>query len=71
MDPADPVRLYLRRVYLDGGGYDDNGTYFGHGDPIYWYANKEGTLDGTLRARSRDAAKTTVLEDSPKATFFN
>jgi hypothetical protein len=49
-------RIYMSRVYLDNGGYDKNGTYFGHGEPLYWYATDDGEIDGMLRARSRDAA---------------
>ena len=29
-------RLYLRKIRLNDGGYDCNGTYFGHGAPLYW-----------------------------------
>ena len=46
-------RLTLRRVYLNQGGYDPNGTYFGHGDPLYWYASEDGEIDGVVRATGR------------------
>jgi len=29
-------RLYLRKIRLNDGGYDCNGTYFGHAEPLYW-----------------------------------
>lgn len=34
--------LTVRRVHLDGGGYDANGTYFGRDKPLY---NVAGTSD--------------------------
>jgi hypothetical protein len=62
-------RIYLRRVRLDSGGYDSNGTYFGHRDGlIYWYANEDGTIDGTLDAKNRKSAhwQVTVLYPNAK-----
>ena len=44
-------KIYLRRIRLNNGGYDSNGTYFGHGEPLYWYASEDGEIDGMLRAR--------------------
>ncbi len=63
-------KLYLRRVYLDNGGYDTNGTYFGHGEPLYWVASEDCELDYMLRAKSRRAAKEQILEKYPDARFF-
>ena len=55
--PADYAgRITLRRVYLDSGGYDTNGTYFGHGQPLYWYACEDGDIDGMLRVE-RDGCR--------------
>ncbi len=66
--PADFTgRLCLRRSYLDNGGYDSNGTYFGHGAPLYWYANDDGEIDGMLRAGDRESAREQVLALYPKA----
>lgn len=59
--------LLLRRVRLNACGYDVNGTYFGSGNPLYWYASSDGTIDGVLRASSRDAARSDVLAMYPKA----
>jgi hypothetical protein len=50
--PGFEGKIYLRRVYLDMGGYDRNGTYFGHGNPLYWYADADGEIDGMLRAKA-------------------
>jgi hypothetical protein len=62
-------RFVLRRIRLDTGGYDSNGTYFGEGQPLYWYASADGSIDRMLRADSRAAAKAAVLEKYPHATF--
>ena len=63
-------KLYLQRIDLDSGGYDKNGTYFGHGSPLWWYASADGTIDAMLRAHNRDAAKEYVRVRYPKAKFF-
>lgn len=69
--PADFAgKLYLRRSYLDNGGYDCNGTYFGIGTPLYWVASEDGEIDYVLRARSRNDAKAQVLATYPKARFY-
>jgi hypothetical protein len=62
-------RLYLRRVPLNGGGYDRGGAYWGHGLPLFVAMDCDGdTL--FLRARSRNAAKASLLEDMPDARFY-
>ncbi len=53
--------LHLRRVLIDKDGYDENGTYFGTGQPLYWYASGGGEVDAVLRARDREEAKATIL----------
>lgn len=60
-------KLSLRRIYLDNGGYDRNGTYFGDGGPLFWCANKDGTIDFMLRASSRGEAREKVLLTYPNA----
>lgn len=62
--------LVLRRVPLDSGGYDANGTYFGYPDNLYWVASSDGKIDRTLRANSRDEAKRKVRTWYPKAKFY-
>lgn len=69
-DKEASVKLYLRRVILDSGGYDSNGTYFGHGDPLYWYADKDGNVDAVLRARDRDQAKAKIRFSYKNAKFY-
>lgn len=64
------VRVYLRRLRLDGGGYDEAGAYWGVGAPIYWAYTLDGALDITMRASSREAAKATLLADYPGIRFY-
>lgn len=67
-------KMHLRRVYLDNGGYDCNGTYFGHGAPLFWYAAEgekpEDTIDGIIRAKDRAAAKEKISDEYPDAKFY-
>jgi len=60
-------KLSVQRVRLNSGGYDKNGTYFGHGQPLYWCANEECTVDFMLRARDREDAVSQVRQDYPNA----
>jgi hypothetical protein len=67
---SQPVKLVLQRVPLDSGGYDRNGTYFGHGGWLYWYANEDCTIDDVLRARNREDAKLMIRQVYPRARFY-
>jgi len=68
--PRDTVGLFrLQRVYLNAGGYDNGGAYWGIGAPLYWYSD-DGNLVGYLRARDRSDAKRQILETYPNARFF-
>lgn len=61
-------RLFISRVRLDAGGYDKNGTYFGHGPPsLYWVASEDGDIDFMLRANSREDARESALREYPDA----
>ena len=61
-------RLFLRRVRLNSGGYDVNGTYFGYGDnSLYWCASEDCKVDFMLRAFVREGARRQVLEIYPNA----
>ena len=66
-------KLTLRKVRLDSGGYDPNGTYFGWGEPLYWCSceTDEHYIDFILRAPNRITAKRLVREDYPNARFYN
>jgi hypothetical protein len=59
--------LTLRRVRLNSGGYDTNGTYFGNGTPLYWCASDDGEVDFMLRAYGRRTAREQAREVYPKA----
>lgn len=66
-------KLVLRRVRLDMGGYDPNGTYFGTrewGRSLYWYASADGSVDAMVDAQDRDDAKRKIQVRYPKARFF-
>jgi hypothetical protein len=63
-------KMVLRRIRLDRGGYDSNGTYFGVGMPLYWYADEGGSVDDVLRAPDRASAKAEILKKYPKARFY-
>lgn len=65
--PGFTGRLYVRRVNLNAGGYDANGTYFGIGSPLYWAASECGEVDYMLRAPDRAAARDIVLSRYPGA----
>ena len=69
----DPVKVYLRREYLDSGGYDSAGAYWGTGEPLYRANFDIGDTneDLFLRAWSRDEAKDQVRKQLPNARFFN
>ncbi len=60
-------RIFLRRIRLNSGGYDPNGTYFGIGVPLYWVASEGGEVDYMLRADSRGSAREMVLVRYPLA----
>jgi hypothetical protein len=43
---------------IDQQGYDRNGTYFGTGMPLFWYADESGEVDAMERATdAEDLAK--------------
>lgn len=65
------VKVSLRRVRLDSGGYDNGGAYWGIGTPLYWAASDGGEVDMWFRASDRHAAKGVVREKHPGATFYN
>jgi hypothetical protein len=64
----------LRRVRLNGGGYDDSGTYWGVGAPLYEYSYDDAesgdvTVD-YIRAVSRDHVKDIIRRKYPDAKFY-
>jgi len=69
---GEPVKLQLRRVRLDSGGYDSGGAYWGHGEPLYRADDEAGLGEVTLyfRARDREHAKALVRVKLPNARFW-
>lgn len=55
--------IVIRRVYLDPGGYDRLGTYFGAGAPLWWYADEGGELDVIKRGGHDAEAEAAELRD--------
>lgn len=64
-----PVKVTLRRVRLDSGGYDSGGAYWGLGEPLFWAGTEGGELDSFFRAADRAAAVAHVRETFPNARF--
>ena len=62
--------IVLRRVYLDNGGYDRGGAYWGIGEPIYEYMD-QNSAGSIIRSRDRQSAKSQILSDNPCAKFYN
>ncbi len=62
-------KLYLRKIRLNAGGYDSNGTYFGHGSPLYWCSSADNEIDFMIRAPNRFEAEMNILQQYPKAKF--
>ncbi len=74
-DPDEPWRFHLHRVYLDAGGYDNGGAYWGFAEPLYraWTEPRDSDGDEVeifLRAGTRALAKDKVRRDYPHATFY-
>jgi hypothetical protein len=59
--------LRITRTELDEGGYDENGTYFGIGEPLFWVSSEDGEVDYMLRAENLEAARKKVLKLYPEA----
>ena len=64
-DPAFEGHLHVREMPLDEG-YDENGTYFGMGKPLYWVANEQLTVDYMIRADDFDDVNKQVREQYPR-----
>lgn len=69
-DNTQPVRLYLRKVRLNSGGYDNGGAYWGGPDNLYHAFNDEVEIDLYVRGDTRGQAMSEVLAEVPNATFF-
>lgn len=69
-------KLYVSRIHLDSGGYDNGGAYWGHGAPIYAASDTpvgdmpESTVFMTARAKDRATAKAHFAKLYPSTTFY-
>jgi hypothetical protein len=66
---VDAGRIRLRRIPINGGGYDRGGAYWGLGAPL-WYAEDVDGNSQFFRARDRASAKAHVLAKFPGARFY-
>lgn len=64
------IKLYLRRVRIDSGGYDSGGAYWGIGRPLYWAGDDSGAASFFFTAGDRAAAKAECRKRYPAATFY-
>lgn len=46
--------ITVRLSPLDRQGYDRNGTYFGDGQALFWYADESGEVDAMERGEDAD-----------------
>lgn len=54
--PTLSGKVRLERVYLNSGGYDSGGAYWGTGAPLYCASDSDGNQK-FMRASKREAAK--------------
>ncbi len=72
-DKSQVFKFQLRKIRLNSGGYDCNGTYFGGVDglSLYWYASDRPIIvDATICAKDRKTAKEEIRKIYPKAKFY-
>lgn len=69
---ADAAPFSLVRVYLDAGGYDSGGAYWGNGcnQRLYGFVGPLTDIRGFVWARDRETAKIAVRDIHPHARFF-
>lgn len=58
----------IERVRLNSGGYDSSGRYFGHGEPLFYFYNRDSW--GHVRARDRADAKAKLRAKCPSTRFY-
>lgn len=63
------VKLQMRAVHLDTGGYDSGGAYWGCGETLYCVRDYEGDYEFFFRASSRKEAESQLSSDFPNAKF--
>lgn len=69
-EPSYDGQLYIRKIRLDSGGYDVNGTYFGTGDPLFWVVAPDYSIDRVYRAKNRATLVAELAQTYPRARFY-
>ncbi len=68
-------KLYVSRIHIDSGGYDQGGAYWGLGELIYAASSTkvgqapDSSAFGTVRARNRAEAIRSFIKTFPSASF--
>jgi len=57
--------ITVRHSPLDRQGYDRNGTYFGSGQPLFWYADEGDEVDAMERATDAEDVARELREKYP------
>jgi hypothetical protein len=68
--PANEYKVYIHRLPLDAGGYDQGGAYWGLGSPLFRIISADSEFCAYRRARSRDACILALREEFPNLTFY-
>ena len=63
------IKLYLQKLRINKGGYDDHGVYYGVGRPVYTYYSDNEPITGEVRAIDREDAKCLIEEKYPNKEF--
>ena len=67
-----PIRLHLRHCWLNSGGYDNGGAYWGSPNDLWraWGDGPTEVQEMFTRAPSRELARFAVQEIFPRVTFW-
>lgn len=63
--PSTPAELEAHRIELDDEGYDEHGSYWGVGQPLYWVTTTDGRHDCFVRADDPPRALLAASEELP------
>jgi len=71
-EPDFPVKFRMEKLRWTDSCYDQQGAYWGCGDPIFhaWGDGEEDEQEIFVRATDRDDAKSQIREKFPKARFY-
>ncbi len=65
MLPVSVAELEAHQIELDDQGYDEHGSYWGAGQPLYWVTTEDGRHDCFVRADDAPRALLAALEELP------